>query len=361
MAIVTKQYNSFLGGLVGEACQYRTDMERFGKWFSTADNVRFNDLGSFGNRPGFAKVATTKNNNSDEDIRLLSFSFNDENSYLIEMSSDVLRFFKDGRIVTVDGRPYELKNELILTPGQDIKYAQAADVIYICDGKQGIKELRRIKDDEFGFEWEFADFKFKYDAMPLDFENQDENKTISVTNSSNTNIGTFSKYDVFLKYRDGFPFFRFLSLDAKFAGSDSIVNIVTAKRNFYSLQEVASYIEKNNLYGISVSASAESKKLSIQTAGKEFSYVKLVLEGVSNEPTNTKTFTNNIFFGDYATEFPIRYYYNDAISSKYKKSFELVNVAALGNLDEDRNDWVAAYDSFSNATTHTLTDRKSVV
>lgn len=263
MAVATKQYNSFLGGLVGESCQYRTDMERFGKWFSTADNVRFNDLGSFGNRPGFMKVATTKNNRTGEDIRLLSFSFNDENSYLIEVSTECLRFFKNGTLVkNQDGTPYELKNELNLKIGKDLKYAQAADVIYICDGTQCIKELRRIKDDEFGFEWEFKDFEFKFGAMPLDYENDDENKTISIARSDGRENETFRTHTAFIKHKDGFPYFERVSLSVQFDGDEEAEKVVFDNGgSFYSLVELAQYITNTNGVGITATATTETKSI----------------------------------------------------------------------------------------------------
>ena len=336
MAVATKQYNSFLGGLVGESCQYRTDMERFGKWFSVADNVRFDDLGSFGNRPGFERIAHTKKNDRNEDIRLLSFQFNDDNSYLIEMSSDILRFYKNGQLVGIPsdpGTPYELKNELRLTPGKDLKYTQSADVIYICDGTQGIKELRRVKDDEQGFEWEFKDFEFKNGAMPLDYENSDENKTISIANIEASDATSFNTFDVFLKYRDNYPFFVGCTLSGELKTSDentTAVTFLTTTRLFYSLSELAAYIEENNLYNISVRKYSELEKtMQLYYAG-ETPLVKMTLtvDAVSTEPT-VKKGKDDYPVGITKSGFPIRFYYADPIVAELGRQFETVSVSAF--------------------------------
>ena len=366
MAVATKQYNSFLGGLVGESCQYRTDMDRFGKWFSVADNVRFDDLGSFGNRPGFERIAHTKKNDRNEDIRLLSFQFNDDNSYLIEMSSDLLRFYKNGQLVGIPSdpnTPYELKNELRLTPGKDLKYTQSADVVYICDGTQGIKELRRIKDDEQGFEWEFKDFEFKNGAMPLDYENSDENKTISIANIETSEATSFNTFDVFLKYRDNYPFFVGCTLSGELKTSDGKttgVTFLTTTRLFYSLSELADYIEKNNLYNISVTKYSESEKtMQLYYAG-EAPLVKMTLtvDAVSTEPT-VKKGKGDYPVGILHSGFPIRFYYADPIVAEFGRQFETVSVSALEAKDTERNDFfLDSYKELTNEITNNFTNRK---
>lgn len=361
MVTATKQYNSFLGGLVGESCQYRTDMDRFGKWFSVADNVRFDDLGSFGNRPGFERIAHTKKNDRNEDIRLLSFQFNDDNSYLIEMSSDVLRFFKNGQLVESPdkpGQPYELKNELRLTPGKDLKYAQSADVVYICDGTQGVKELRRIKDDERGFEWEFKNFEFKKGTMPLDYENDDEKKTISIAYTDETNAESFVNFDVFLKYRDGFPFFEGCTITGTFRidkDNVSSVPFISTTRNFYSLEELAKYITNNNLYNITATATPEEKKLRLYYGGGQtLTKMTFKTKEVSSEPL-VKGNADQISFGPLVGAFPVRFYYPSQITTNYGKVFEDVSISYLKDKDEERNNLITWFHSFVNEKTKNLT------
>ena len=361
MAVATKQYNSFLGGLVGESCQFRTDMDRFGKWFSVADNVRFDDLGSFGNRPGFERIAHTKKNDKNEDIRLLSFQFNDDNSYLIEMSSEVLRFFKNGQLVEYPdkpGQPYELKNELRLVRGKDLKYAQSADVVYICDGTQGIKELRRIKDDERGFEWEFADFEFKNGAMPLDYENDDEKKTISIERINETNAESFRDFDVFLKYRDGFPFFEGCTLTGTLRiDKDNVpsVTFVSTTRNFYSLDELASYITNNNLYHITVEAFPEEKRLHFRYDGaKDLTKMTFKTKEVSAEALVTSS-GQEYYWGNLTTHFPVKFNYSSVIAAEYGRHVETVDLGYLQEADKDKNNLLNSFVSFVNRSTKNLT------
>ena len=101
MPNIDKQYSSFLGGEVSQRLWHRADMDKFGKWFADETNIRFRETGSFCNRGGFAHVANTKNNNPNDTIKILSFSFNDEQSYLVELGSKdgvgYARFFHDGK------------------------------------------------------------------------------------------------------------------------------------------------------------------------------------------------------------------------------------------------------------------------
>lgn len=362
MVTASKQYNSFLGGLVGDSCQYRTDMERFGKWFSVADNVRFDDLGSFGNRPGFERIAHTKKNDKNEDLRLLSFQFNDDNSYLIEMSSEVLRFFKNGQLVESPdkpGQPYELKNELNITAGKDLKYAQSADVVYICDGTQNIKELRRVKDDERGFEWEFKDFEFKDGAMPLDYENDDKKKTISVAYIDETNAEGFNTFDIFLKYRDGFPFFKGCTLTGTFKIDEnnvSNVTFVSNTKNFYSLEALAAYITNNNLYNITAVARPEEKKLNIYYGGSQtLTKMTFKTKEVSTESLVISS-GQEYYWSNLTTHFPVRYHYSSAIAAEYGRKMETVNLSYLQEKDKDKNSLLNSFVSFVNDRTKNLTN-----
>lgn len=174
------QRHTFLGGEVSPSLYERADMDKFSKWFSKAENVRFFETGGFRNRPGFVKVADTKNNKYGEVIKLLSFSFNDEESFLVEFGPGYARFYKHGQPILSEGVVYEIQTPFLSFSEEDIKYAQAGDIIFIVHPSYGIYELSRLKAD--GTEWSIK--KFASSSLPSGDENEDEDVVLSLSNTT---------------------------------------------------------------------------------------------------------------------------------------------------------------------------------
>ena len=183
MPNISKQYLNFLGGEVSPRLHHRADLEQFGRWFAEAKNLRFYETGSFYNRAGFQRVATTKSDSPSSTVKLLSFSFNDEQSFLVELGTyngtGYARFFKDGNPIMNGALPYEIVSPFSNLDGQQIKYAQAGDILFLTNATYGIWELRRLKYD--GSEWEFK--KFTGPTMPLGDLNDHQDYTLSATNT----------------------------------------------------------------------------------------------------------------------------------------------------------------------------------
>ena len=182
------QRHTFLGGEVSPSLYERADMEKFSRWFSKAENIRFMETGGFKKRNGFVKVADTRNNRSGEKIKLLAFSFNDEQSFLVEMDNDYARFYDKNGLIKVNDAPYELPLPFDLIEEGDIKYAQSGDIIFIAHPTSGIYELSRIKKD--GTEWKIK--KFNTDIYPMDEENTDGGITLSAAATTVTDIASIA-------------------------------------------------------------------------------------------------------------------------------------------------------------------------
>ncbi len=193
MAVIPTQKFRFLGGEVSPNMYNSADMDQYGRWFSKAENIRFDTLGAFKNRTGFEKIADTKVSNGVA-IKLLSFSFSREENYLIEMGPNYFRFFQNGNPIYIGGDPdsgvYEVAHDMSITSG-DIKYAQSGDVLYLVNGVNPISTLTR--NDTTGYNWTFSKFKFKDDCMPLGEVNTDDTKTLSITRTpSGTDTETWN-------------------------------------------------------------------------------------------------------------------------------------------------------------------------
>ena len=172
------QRHSFLGGEVSPSLYERADMEKFGKWFSNAENIRFRETGAFRNRSGFVKIADTKFNTEGQIIKLLSFAFNDEEAFVVELGPNYARFYRNGLPIMNGAVPYELETSFASFDENDIKYAQAGDTIFITHPQYGIYELARLQANGSNWEWR----KFNAKLLPMKEENTDESKTMSLTN-----------------------------------------------------------------------------------------------------------------------------------------------------------------------------------
>ena len=172
MAVNNVQKLSFLGGLVSPSLYLRSDLEKFGKWFSTADNIRFNTIGSLENRPGTVHMATTKENLSGRIIKLIKFVYNSNESCLLELGTNYCRVYKGTEYKT------EFYTEIDPNADGDIKYAQSGDTIFIATSR-GLYEIIRTNIDFTA--WSFRKFNWNKGITPLDEENDDDTKTITLT------------------------------------------------------------------------------------------------------------------------------------------------------------------------------------
>lgn len=175
-----KQYYSFLGGLVSQKLDERVDMDKFGKWFKVADNMRFFSTGAMQNRTGFVKVANTKNNLPNDNIRLLSFVFNNREAFLLELGQGYMRVFKDGTpILDTDGSIKVWNTSITFPADEDLKYAQSGDIIFLTIPSKGIYEIKR-KNTE-GTDWEITGFDTT--IYPLGDENKNKQQRLTMTTS----------------------------------------------------------------------------------------------------------------------------------------------------------------------------------
>jgi len=85
---------SFNAGEFSPSIYGRTDLEKYNNGCITMKNFIPIPQGGATRRPGFEYIADAKNDG--EKVRLIPFQFSDEQSYIVEVGEDYLRYFKDG-------------------------------------------------------------------------------------------------------------------------------------------------------------------------------------------------------------------------------------------------------------------------
>lgn len=156
---------SFTGGELSPALYSRNDLAKYAIGLKTLKNGFVRAEGCISNRSGLELICEVKD--SDSKVRLIPFSFNTEQTYIIEMGEKYARFVKDGaQIVYVDGENKGNPVEITTLYNQDdlfnIKYAQNADVLTLCHNGYAPQELSRLSH----YDWQLKDVMFEPQILP---------------------------------------------------------------------------------------------------------------------------------------------------------------------------------------------------
>jgi hypothetical protein len=193
---------SFTAGEMSDSMQGRTD---FAKYFSAASRIEnFVVLphGPITRRPGTYFVAEVKT--SSAKTRLIPFSFSTEQTYVLEFGNQYIRFYKDDGQITSGGSAYEIASPYTTAQLFDLKFAQSADVMYICNENHPVKKLSRTGHTS----WTLADVDFT-DGPYLDSNTSSTTMTPSGTTGSITITASSSAFvstDVnrFINFSNGY-------------------------------------------------------------------------------------------------------------------------------------------------------------
>jgi len=308
------QRHSFLGGEVSPSLYERADMDKFGKWFAKAENIRFGETGAFRNRCGFTKVANTKFNQSGQVIKLMSFSFNDEESFLVELGPGYARFYKDGNPVMDGDEPYELATQFDTFSEVDIKYAQAGDTIFLVHPTYGIYELARLLVD--GTKWEFK--RFNTSIFPMKEENENKSSTVSLSYYT----GTSQQLSIANSYSDVYE-------DVEFTFDGSILfTLDSASKTeiFNSIQQAVSGSYTATLSGSDVLISPVNPVVPVPVASISYNCAYYVQDNVSSTVTGSTLNTS--------VTVPNSWTYLDRVYTYYKSNIHWKD--SKGNTHSDK-------------------------
>ena len=132
---------SFTAGEMSSSMQGRTD---FAKYFSAAsrlENFVVLPHGPVTRRPGTYFVSEIKT--SANKTRLIPFSFSTTQTYILEFGNQYIRFYKDSGQIVSGGSAYEISSPYTTAQLFDLKFAQSADVMYLCHNSHAPRKLSR--------------------------------------------------------------------------------------------------------------------------------------------------------------------------------------------------------------------------
>lgn len=161
--------NSFTGGELSTPLNARNDLAKYQAGLKILKNGFVHQEGAVSNRAGLEFIGETKE--SQKQSRLIPFSFNTEQTYVIEAGDKYFRFIKDGGYIVypddyedeiLRGKIVEVETPYTTDELPLLKYAQNADVLTICHPNHPQIELSR--NSHYDWSVETIDFTPKIKA-----------------------------------------------------------------------------------------------------------------------------------------------------------------------------------------------------
>lgn len=176
---------TFTGGELSPSLYARNDLAKYANGLKTLTNGFVHAEGCVSNRAGLEYVCEVKDNS--KKVRLIPFSFNTEQTYIIELGNEYARFIKDGGQIIYpsgyqnEGNPVEIQTPYLEDDLFMLKYAQNADVLTICHRNYTAKELSRSSH----YDWSISD------VVSSPAINPPRNVSAAWTGSTSSNTTTY--------------------------------------------------------------------------------------------------------------------------------------------------------------------------
>ena len=231
MSVFDMSKLSFNAGIWSEKLDARADLARYPAACSELLNFIPHPYGGISNRAGTEFVFSA----GSKRIRLISFQFNSEQSYIIALTSGEARVLKDGGlIVNEDGEVVSFSVPYKEEHLQQIQYIQSADVLYLTHPEYRPAKITRSSH----VDWDFS-YLFFANVVPI----PESIEVLSTASSSNT---TKYNYGVTLVDSDGKES-EILAADTGARIGDTLE--FTKKPQEYECVKYNIYREKSGVFG----------------------------------------------------------------------------------------------------------------
>jgi hypothetical protein len=140
---------SFTSGEISPSLQARADTVKYATGLNLCENFFVRAQGGVYSRPGFRFIGTL--DDQDKVARLIPFSFNTEQTYILVFEHLKIRVIKDGGYVLVGAGPaiFELATPYTEAQLSRLGYTQSADIMTITHPDHDPMDLGRLADDNW--------------------------------------------------------------------------------------------------------------------------------------------------------------------------------------------------------------------
>ena len=141
MPRTTLALSSFVSGEFSAKLDGRTDFDKYNSGVKTMENFLVHPQGAATRRVGTQHIAEVKD--SSKKTRLIPFEFSTTQTYILEFGDQYMRVYKDKGQVLSGGSAFEISTPYLEAELFDIKFAQSADVLYLCHPNHDVRKLSR--------------------------------------------------------------------------------------------------------------------------------------------------------------------------------------------------------------------------
>ena len=211
MARVAVQLTNFTGGELSPRLDGRNDLAKYPTGLKTLENFVVFPHGSVARRSGTQFVAEVKD--STKQTRLIPFEFSTTQTYMLEFGDQYIRFYKDNGQILSGGSAYEISSPYLEAELFDIKFAQSADVMYICHPNHAVRKLARTAHTSWTLtEVDFTDGPYLDDNISsttfvMSAHTVGTGRTLTTSSTTGINGDTgFQTTDIgrLVRFRDGY-------------------------------------------------------------------------------------------------------------------------------------------------------------
>ena len=138
---------SFTAGEIAPALRTRADLGKYVNGLALCENFFIRPQGGVYSRPGLKFIGEV--GDSTKRARLIPFSFNTEQTYVLVFEEYKMRVIKDGGYVLSGGSPYEIATPYTEADLPRLGYTQSADVMTLVHPSYDPRSLGRLADDNW--------------------------------------------------------------------------------------------------------------------------------------------------------------------------------------------------------------------
>lgn len=151
---------AFAGGEVTPEFFGRLDDIKFQTGLARCVNMVIKPHGPAENRAGFRLVREVKD--SAQRVRLLPFTYNDEQTMVLEMGAGYVRFHTQAATLLSEGVPYEITTPYAEATLSGLRFTQSADVLTLTTRSHPPAEIRRLG----AINWTYTPIDFSPSLAP---------------------------------------------------------------------------------------------------------------------------------------------------------------------------------------------------
>ncbi|KAA0020722.1 hypothetical protein F0A16_02735 [Salinicola corii] len=149
---------SFVAGELSPLLYGRVDLAKYPSALKKCRNFLVLPQGAAVNRPGSRFIVETKNSGQ---VRLIPFSFNVSQTYVLEMGFNYCRIVTNGAQLLDGGSPVEFATPYGIQDLNEITFVQSADILTLCHPDHAPRQIRR----EGAMSWSLSELSLSNDCF----------------------------------------------------------------------------------------------------------------------------------------------------------------------------------------------------